>query len=304
MSVLEANQLSRWYGDVIAVNNLTVEVGPGITGLLGPNGAGKSTLMKMAMGLIRPSHGNIKVLDEQPWDNAPLLTRIGFLPEGDAPWRDETGHRSALMAARFSGLSGDAAEEAVAKSLKAVGLGGAAEKQVAAYSRGMQQRFKFALAILTEPELLILDEPLLGTDPLTRRDLINLMRDMATQGKSILLSTHVLPDIEALTQKILLLNHGRLMAYGEVSEIRDLLERYPRTVRIVTTQPRELGSALWGWPSVLSLQAEEGAIIVKTQKPQEFYKQLQGHLVRSNVPVTSVTSPDDNVEAIFRYLVG
>jgi ABC-2 type transport system ATP-binding protein len=168
----------------------------------------------------------------------------------------------------------------------------------------MRQRLKFALALLNEPELLILDEPLLGSDPLSRRELVGLIKDIAAQGRSVVVSTHVLPDVEAMTHRILLLNHGRLMAHGDVGEIRDLLERYPRTVRIATPQPRELGAALWGRETVLSVQAEEGAVIVRTSKPQPFFQELQDLLAKGSVPFTSVVSLDDNVEAVFKYLVG
>jgi ABC-2 type transport system ATP-binding protein len=304
MAVIATKDLSKWYGDVIAVNDLTVDLKPGVTGLLGPNGAGKSSFIRMTVGLQKPSAGTIRVLDEDPWDNPPLLARIGYVPDGDAPWRDQTGHRAVVLGARLAGLSGEEAEQKAAETLKRVGLGPVADRVVNAYSRGMRQKLKLALALVHDPELLILDEPLLGSDPLSRRDLIHLVQDLAKQGKSALVSTHVLPDVEAMTQRILLLNHGRLMAHGAVGEIRDLLERYPRTVRIGTPEPRALGALLWGWDSVLSLQAEEGAVVVKTQKPQQFYEELQQLLASKDLPFTSVVSLDEDVEAIFRYLVG
>ncbi|HEV8361797.1 MAG TPA: ABC transporter ATP-binding protein [Candidatus Thermoplasmatota archaeon] len=304
MAVIACKGLSKWYGDVIAVNDITVDLQPGVTGLLGPNGAGKSSLIRMAVGLQQPSAGSILVLDENPWDHPRLLARIGYVPEGDAPWRDRTGHRAAVLAARLSGLSGEAAEQAAERALKQVGLDAQRDKVVGAYSRGMRQKLKLGLALLHDPELLILDEPLLGSDPTSRRDLIHLIQDIAKQGKSALVSTHVLPDVEAMTQRILLLNHGRLMAHGEVREIRDLLERYPRTVRVATSQPRELGALLWSWPSVLSIQCEEGAVIVRTKQPQAFFEALQGLLVQKDTPFASITSLDEDVEAIFRYLVG
>lgn len=303
-NVLTCKELSKWYGDVIAVNDVNVELRPGITGLLGPNGAGKSTLMRLATGLLKPSRGSIEVLGEDPWDNPALLARIGFVPEGDAPWRDRSGRGAAEIAGRLTGMSHSAASEAANRALRQVGLHDVAEKHVGAYSRGMRQRLKLALALLHEPQLLILDEPLLGADPMSRRDLIQLIRDLAREGRSVVVSTHVLPDVEAMTQRILLLNHGRLMAHGEVAEIRDLLERYPRTVRIATPRPRELGQALWGWDTVLSIQAEEGALLVRTPKPQEFFRDLQRLLAQKDLPFTSITSPDDNVEAVFKYLVG
>ncbi len=302
--VLRFSHLSRWYGDVIGVNDVTAAIRPGITGLLGPNGAGKSTLIRMAMGLLRPSQGSVRVLGEDPWDNPGLLARIGYLPEGPAPWRDHTGAACVRRAALLSGIPPAEADDKAAAALARVGLTHAAGKKVASYSHGMQQRLKFALALVHEPQLLVLDEPLLGTDPLSRRDLLHLLRDLAESGHSILLSTHVLSDIEALTDRILLVNHGRVMAHGAVHEIRDLLERYPRTVRIATPSPRELGARLWQWDSVLGVEAADGAVLVTTSNAGDFYEQLQDLLVDGDAPFTSVTSPDDTVEAVFRFLVG
>jgi ABC-2 type transport system ATP-binding protein len=304
VAVLECLHLTKWYGELVAVNDFSVEVQPGITGFLGPNGAGKSTLMRLAMGLAQPSSGSISVLGEDPWDNPGLLKRIGYVPEGKAPYRDLTGRKCATRLAHYSGLEGSAADEAVERALAKVGLAHVADKPVKTYSRGTEQRLKIALALMHEPDLYILDEPLLGTDPLARHDLIEVMRGLAKDGKSVIVSTHVLPDVEAMTQRILLMNHGRLVAHGDVGQIRDLLERYPRTVRIATSDPRALGRALWGWDEILSLESEEGAVVVKTRTPQPFYERLQKLLVKEGIPFTAVTSPDDSVEAVFRYLVG
>lgn len=301
--VLVARKCSKWFGDVIAVNDLDLEVKPGITGLLGPNGAGKTTLIRMAMGLQRPSAGDITVLGEDPWDNAGLLRRIGYVPDGDAPWKEMTGLKAVTFGARLSGIEPEPAKKAAAKVLDQVGLSGAADRRVADYSRGMRQRLKFALALVHEPDLLILDEPLIGTDPLTRKDLVALVRRLADDGKSILLSTHVLPDVEAMTQRIALMAHGRLLAHGEVGEIRDLLERFPRTVRVASPSPRETGAALWKLPSVLSVQAEDASVVVRTREPQKFFAELQDAILANGMPFSSVTSLDDNVESIFRYLV-
>lgn len=295
---------SRWYGEVIGINDIDVRIAPGITGVLGPNGAGKSTLIKLLVGLMRPSSGHVMVLGEDPWDNPQLLGRIGYVPEAPAPWRDETGAMAVLRAARLSGLGSEQAEAASARALQQVGLSDVADREVGTYSRGMAQRLKFALAIVHEPELLVLDEPLLGTDPVARRDLLDLIRELGAKGVSILLSTHVLPDVEALTDRILVMNHGRLMAYGDVAEIRDLLDSYPRTVRIETTDARGLGKAVWGWPSVLSLEAGEDSLTVRTAEPAAFFASLQDLLAEGKHPFSSVSSPDDHVESVFRYLVG
>ena len=303
MSLLEARGLSKWYGDVIAVNDITMDVDPGVTGLLGPNGAGKTTLFRLAMGLLHPSAGEIRVLDEDPWDNPKLLRRIGYVPDGAAPWADETGRRATVLMARLSGLSGSDAEAAADAALAKVGLTGAADKKVRAYSRGMQQRLKFGFALLTRPDVMLLDEPFIGTDPITRRDLIQIIRDMAAEGAGVLLSTHVLPDVDVLTQRIALMANGRLLAHGDVAQIRDLLDQHPRTVRIGTSAPRDLGAALWGLPSVLSLEATDGAVIARTKDPRGFYADLQSILVGKDLAFTSIAALDENVEAIFRYMV-
>ncbi|MFA5862577.1 MAG: ABC transporter ATP-binding protein [Candidatus Thermoplasmatota archaeon] len=304
MTILETKGLSKWYGNVIAVNDVSLDIGPGITGLLGPNGSGKSTLFRLATGLARPSAGEIRVLGEDPWDNTHLLKRIGYVPDGDAPLQDESGLRATILMSRLSGLATMDAEREAEQAMRRVGLWDARDKKVRAYSRGMQQRLKFGFALVTKPELVLLDEPLTGTDPITRKHLIDIIREMAASGAGVVLSTHVLPDVEALTQRIALMAHGRLLAHGEVAEIRDLLERHPRTVRVGTSQPREMGALLWGLPSVLSLEATDGAVIVKTRQPQVFFQEAQEMLSGApDVPFTSIASLDENVEAIFRYLV-
>ncbi len=300
---IACHRLSRWYGDVIAVNALDVTIPEGITGLLGPNGSGKTSLMRMTMGLIRPSSGHLSVLGADPWNNQDLLRRIGYVPEAPAPWRDLTGHAALMRGANMAGLEGSAAGSAVDDALQVVGLGDAAERAVGGYSHGMQQRLKFALAILNDPDALILDEPLIGTDPLARRDLIRLMKSQVNEGRSILLSTHVLSDVEQLTQDILLLRHGRLMAHGDVHAIRDVLDQYPRTVRIATTAPRELGAAIWQLDGIDGIEHDEHGLTVRSHDATDLFENIQALLIERDLPFTSITSPDDNVEAVFRYLV-
>lgn len=301
--VIECDHLSRWHGDVLAVNSVSVRVLPGVTGVLGPNGAGKTTLIRMLVGLARPSAGSVRVLGMDPWANTRLASRIGYVPEGPPPWRELTGRACTIRAARYGGLSGAEATLAADRALARVGLTDDGNRVVSSYSHGMEQRLKFALALLNDAELLILDEPLLGTDPLARRDLLQLIREVADAGASVLISTHVLPDVEALTSRVLVLHRGRVRAYGDVAEIRNLLEQYPRKVRIETPEARRLGLLMWNWPSVESLNAEEDAVVVHTRRPAEFYASLQLILATGNPPFTKITSPDERVETVFRYLV-
>ena len=303
MGVLTTEGLSRYHGEVVAVNDLSIDFEPGITGLLGPNGAGKTTLFRMATGLQKPSAGTVRVLGEDPWDNAKLLTRIAYVPDGQAPWQDVTGRAAVVRMGRYGGLPKADAERAAEDALARVGLTDAADRLVGNYSRGMQQRLKFAFALLHRPELYLLDEPLIATDPLTRRDLVKLIRDLAREGSSVIISTHVLPDVEALTERIALMARGRLLAHGTVAQIRQLLEEHPRTIRIGTTAPREVGLALWSMDSVLSVETAEGGVIARTTQPAAFYEELQRVLESKAIPFTSITPLDENVEAIFRYLV-
>lgn len=303
MGVIYCEKLSRQHGEVLAVNDVTLSIEPGITGLLGPNGAGKTTMFRLAMGLQKPTAGRIEVLGENPFDNPGLLARIGYVPDGDVPFKDRSGLAAASFMGRLSGQSSAEATESAHTAIERVGLTAHADRKVGEYSRGMQQRLKFAFALVSKPEIMLLDEPLIATDPLARRDLIAVIKQMAADGVSVVISTHVLPDVEALTQRIALLKNGRLLAHGDVGHIRELLDRHPRTVRVATTNPREMGLALLSLDSVLSIENTEGGVVVKTRQPNVFFPQLQDMLDTRNLPFSSITPLDENVEAIFQYLV-
>ena len=229
---MSAEQVSKWYGQVIGLNDVTVSVPPGITGLLGPNGAGKSTFMKLITGQLQPSKGTVKVLGEPIWRNPHLYFQIGFCPEQDAFYERMTGLEWVTALVRLNGLSEKEADAAATRALTAVDLMDAANKKIGAYSKGMRQRVKLAQAIVHDPELLILDEPLSGMDPLARRKTIRLIRDWARAGKSIIVSSHILHEIESMTANILLINNGRILAEGDVHHIRDLIDEHPHTVYV------------------------------------------------------------------------
>jgi ABC-2 type transport system ATP-binding protein len=293
---------SRWYGQVIAVNDVTASIGPGITALLGPNGAGKSTLLRMALGLIRPSQGEVRILGQDPWNNPAVLRKVGYVGTGSPPWSHLPAAEVVTRGARLSGISTEKAAGAAEEALRSVGLDAADKRPVSSYSHGMQQRVKFALATVHRPTLLVLDEPLLGTDPLVRQVLLARMRDLAAEGATLLLSTHVLSDVESLTDRILLLHHGRLLAHGSVGEIRDLLDAHPRTVRISAPDAAALAGELLAWDSVQSVQKEPGAVVVRTHAAADFFPRLQDALADGRLKAASVATLDDNVEAVVRYL--
>jgi ABC-2 type transport system ATP-binding protein len=303
-AIIQTRHVSKWYGQVSGLNDVTVSVPPGITGLLGPNGAGKSTFMKLITGQLRPSKGDVRVLGEPIWGNPALYFRVGFCPEQDAFYERMTGHEWLTALVRLNGLTPGEAADAAHRALEAVDLLDAAEKKIGAYSKGMRQRVKLAQAIVHQPELLILDEPLGGMDPIMRRRTIRMIKDWARAGKSILVSSHILHEIESMTSNILLINNGRILAEGNVHQIRDLIDEHPHTVYIRAEDPRGLARRLMAVDDVLSLKFEDHAVIVETARPDAFYARLTGMAASGEAGVIDeVTSPDDNLQAVFKYLV-
>lgn len=302
--ILAIDHLSKWYGQVIGLNDVTVRVPPGITGLLGPNGAGKSTLMKLVTGQLKPSQGQVHVLGEPAWDNPGLYFRIGFCPEQDAFYDRMTGRAWVAGLLTLNGLDEEQALSLADKAIGRVGLSHVAEKKIGAYSKGMRQRIKLAQAVAHDPELLILDEPLAGMDPLARRRTIRLIREWAREGRSVLVSSHILHEIEAMTADILLINNGRILAEGNVHQIRELIDEHPHTVHVRAADPRALARQFLTEDDVRSLRFEEDAVIVETVKPDAFYMRLTSLAASGDLgEIREVTSPDDNLQAVFQYLV-
>jgi len=302
--IVAADHLSKWYGQVIGLNDVTVTVPTGITGLLGPNGAGKSTFMKLITGQLSPSKGSVQVLGEPIWRNPGLYFRIGFCPEQDSFYERMTGIEWVTALVRLNGLSETEASQAAERALTAVDLMDAANKKIGAYSKGMRQRVKLAQAIVHDPELLILDEPLTGMDPLGRRKTMKMIREWARQGKSVLVSSHILHEVELMTPNILLINNGRILAEGNVHQIRDLIDEHPHTVYIRAEDPRGLAREFLTHADVISMRFEPGAVVVETGKPDEFYARLTELVADGQCgAVDEVTSPDDNLQAVFKYLV-
>ena len=302
-AVIQAEGLSRWYKQVIGINDVSLSIQPGITGLLGPNGAGKSTFMKLITGQIKPSRGSVGVLGEPVWNNPSLMRRIGFCPEQDAFYSGMTGLRWVRGLVSLNGYSREETERRALRALEMVNLLEAKDKKIGAYSKGMRQRVKLAQAIAHDPELLILDEPLGGMDPMGRRHTIRMIREWAAQGRSIIVSSHILHEIESMTSSILLVNHGRIVAEGNVHEIRELIEEHPHRIFIQCDQPRELASSLVGWDIVAGMRLDDVGVEVQTSRPDAFFSQLPETLLSHKVKVTRLLSPDDNLQAVFEYLV-
>jgi len=303
-NIVTADHLSKWYGQVIGLNDVTLTVPAGITGLLGPNGAGKSTFMKLVTGQLKPSKGDVRVLGEPIWGNPALYFRIGFCPEQDAFYDRMTGLEWVSALVRLNGPSQAEADALARRALDAVDLADAAGKKIGAYSKGMRQRVKMAQALAHDPQLLILDEPLSGMDPIGRRKTIKLIKDWGRAGKSVIVSSHILHEIEAMTSNILLINQGRILAEGNVHQIRDLIDEHPHTVYIKADQTRALAREFLAFDDVLSLRFEDQAVVVQTGRPDAFYARLTTLAASGDLgTIHEVTSPDDNLQAVFKYLV-
>jgi ABC-2 type transport system ATP-binding protein len=305
--VIASEHLSKWYGQVSGLNDVTVTVGPGITGLLGPNGAGKSTFMKLITGQLRPSKGTVRVLGEPIWQNPGLYFRIGFCPEQDAFYDRMTGLDWVTSLVRLNGLSPSDAAKAAHRALEAVDLVDAGGKKIGAYSKGMRQRIKLAQALVHEPELLILDEPLTGMDPIMRRRTIRQIKEWGRAGRSVLVSSHILHEIESMTSNILLINNGRILAEGNVYQIRELIDEHPHTVFIRAEDTRALARSLLNGDQagdIISLKFETGAVVIETARPDAFYTRVTDMAASGEAgTIDEVTSPDDNLQAVFKYLV-
>ena len=302
--IIAAEHLSKWYGQVSGLNDVSVSVPPGITGLLGPNGAGKSTFMKLVTGQLRPSKGQVRVLGEPIWGNHALFQRIGFCPEQDAFYDRMTGREWVTALTGLHGFDARTAADQAERAIAAVELTDAADRKIGSYSKGMRQRIKLAQAIAHEPELLILDEPLSGMDPLMRRRTVRQIKEWARGGTSVLVSSHILHEIEAMTSNILLVNNGRIVAEGDVHHIRDLIDEHPHTVSIRTSQPHAVARELLADEGVVSVRFEPGGLVVETARPDAFYARVTDLAASGQFgPIREITSPDDNLQAVFRYLV-
>jgi ABC-2 type transport system ATP-binding protein len=305
-AVIETSKLSKWYGNVLGLSDVSLEIEPGITGLLGPNGAGKSTFLKLITGQIRPSIGTVRIFDQKVQNNQALFSRIGFCPENDSFYEEMTGWVFLTSLLQLQGFSGGEIRSRAEEALDIVDLSADKDRLIRAYSRGMRQRLKFAQAIAHDPEVIILDEPLSGLDPLGKRKLIRLIKAYREEGKTVIVSSHVLPEIEALTRSIILIHQGKVFAKGDIHYIRDLIESHPHMVSIRCADPRGLAGQLLGEDYVLKVHfgLDGKSVLVETNNRDKFFALLLSLLVKNRMEVEEITSPDDNLQAVFDYLVG
>ena len=300
-----ADSVGRWYGQVVGLSELTLTIACGVTGLVGPNGAGKSTFLKLVAGEIRPSRGTLRVLGLAPFANAEFFRRVGFCPQQEAIYEDLTGFEVVEFLMRLHGYDAREARRRADLALDRVGIADARHRRTAGYSKGMRQRTKIAQAIAHEPELLIADEPLSGLDPVGRAEMQKLFTDIGRDGVNVLLSSHVLHEVESLTPNIVLFHRGRLLAQGTVGEVRKLLSRHPRRVEIRAREPRRLARAVVALEDVSSVRLTgDDRLNVETHDLERFFGELTELAARERAGITGVESHDANLEAVFDYLVG
>jgi ABC-2 type transport system ATP-binding protein len=304
--VIAVKNLSRWYGNVLGLSDVSLEIEAGITGILGPNGAGKSTFLKLITGQIKPNIGSVSVDGQYVRNNHNLFSKIGFCPEQDSFYEELTGWQFLTGLLSLYHLPVSEVREKAERALDIVELTADKDRVIRSYSRGMRQRIKVAQAIAHEPEIMILDEPLNGLDPLSRRKIIKLIKSYKEEGKTIVVSSHVLPEIESMTRKIILIHQGKIFAQGDIHYIRDLIETHPHIISIKCDRPRDLAAKFIDRDFVLKVHfsAETGSLLVETNNRDKFFALLPDLFVEGDIQVEEITSPDDNLQAVFDYLIG
>jgi ABC-2 type transport system ATP-binding protein len=314
MSTLEITSASRWFGDVVAVNDVTMTIGPGVTGLLGPNGAGKSTLIHMLGGLLAPSAGTVTLDGETIWRNEGTYRRIGIVPEREAMYDVVTGRQFVLANARLHRLPDP--EAAAQRAVETVDMTGAQDRGIATYSKGMKQRIKMATALVHDPPVLLLDEPFNGMDPRQRLHLMELLRSMGGEGRTVLFSSHILEEVEQVATQIQVMVAGRHAASGDFREIRRLMTERPHQYTIRSDDDRTLASALMAQAGVSGVRLDAGdhtrsatardvpgALHVQATDFAAFVRALPGIAQRHGIRLYEVSPADESLESVFSYLV-
>jgi len=301
--IAEFRGVTKWYGPVIGVNDVTVPLHAGITGLLGPNGAGKSTLIKLLTGLLKPSLGEIRVCGKVAW-SAAAKRHVGYCPEIDAFYEEMSGRRFVRTMARLHGMSSAQVEEQSERALAEVGMTDRAGRALRGYSKGMRQRIRLAQALVHDPDLLVVDEPLNGVDPVGRRDLMAFFRRFADQGKAVLVSSHILEEMDELADRIVFMGRGRVLATGTVPEIREMFADQPLQVRVVSPKSRPLAAELIRSPYVQGV-AITGADELSLQviRPESFFRELTKLVTERAFEITSLETTDVTTEATFGYVM-
>jgi ABC-2 type transport system ATP-binding protein len=297
--------VSRFYGEVLGVNRISLSIPPGITSLVGPNGSGKTTLMNLMTGLIGPTEGRIRVLNIDPRDSRNLFQLVGYSTQFDSFPRGTTGRQFICSFLRLFGYTAAKASGLAAQALERVRLSDAADRRIAGYSKGMRQRIKLAQAIAHNPQVLVLDEPLNGLDPLVRAETLTLFRQFAAEGKHVLVSTHILHEVDMISDQFILMSNGYVVAEGQIQDVRSEISEHPMQVTIRCKQPSALASKVFELDHVVEvrLHPDGKGVIVLTRDAGKFYRSLN-HIALGDLGIESIAPADDTVKSVYEYLIG
>ncbi|MBI4508206.1 MAG: ABC transporter ATP-binding protein [Deltaproteobacteria bacterium] len=299
---IRLEEVSKWYGQVLGLSGVNMTIERGVIGLLGPNGAGKSTMMRLLCGLARPSRGRVLVYGEDVVASSEVRRRLGYCPEHEGLYDELTASEFVAYMAELSGMGKREARHRSREILVSLGLENALDRRLAGFSKGMRQRAKLAQAMVHDPDMLVLDEPLTGCDPVARNSILSRLRALAAAGKVILVSSHVLHEIEAITQEIVLLYRGQVLAEGNVYRIRELIDKHPHRVRVECDRPRELARHLITAPHVVRAELAGSAVELETRAPDELYDAIPKAVLELGIRIESLSSPDNNMQSVFEYL--
>ena len=300
-SMIDVSNASKSFGNVVAVSDVSFQLNAGVTALLGPNGAGKSTLFRMLCGLTTPTAGTVKVLGRDARHDTPVRGKIGLSPQQDALFDRLTAFEFVEIAAKTHGVKNPTS--ATKHALTLVDLAAVTEKNVGSFSKGMRQRVKLAAALVNDPEILILDEPLSGLDPVQRNRMIELFHTLGSQGKCVLISSHILDEVARIGSEVLVIAQGRLAASGDYRSLRTLMEDQPHVIQITTNGARELGAALLQKEIIEGVTIEDGTLKITTSKIDAFGRSIASIARELDVSLIEVTPMDDDLESVFRYLI-
>jgi ABC-2 type transport system ATP-binding protein len=298
--------VSRFYGEVLGINNVNLSIPPGITSLVGPNGSGKTTLMNLMTGLIRPTQGDISVLGIEPRHPERLCRMVGYCAQFDAFPKGLTGHQFIYWFLRMHGMSHAECEEKTAAALERVSMTPAAERPVGAYSKGMRQRIKLAQAIAHDPQVLVLDEPLNGLDPMARAETIALFREWGEKGRYVIVSSHILHEVDQISDQVILLSQGYVVAEGQIQGVRSEVKEQPMQILVRCDNPGGLAARLFQDHHMVEakISNDRKGLLLRTTDADSFYLLLNHVVLESGLEVESVAPADDDVNSVYQYLIG
>ncbi len=300
---IELISVSRWYGNVVAVNDISFRLDRGVTGLLGPNGAGKSTILHMLAGFLAASSGTVKVAGGPARGRTEMYRSVGLVPERESVYPFLSAREFVGANARLQGIGADAVNEAVDRAIARVELQDAQDRPIGTYSKGMRQRAKVAAALVHDPPILLLDEPFNGMDPRQRLHMMDLLRSMAAEGRTILFSSHILEEVERLAERVLVIVAGRLAASGDFREIRRLMTDRPHTFTVRSSDDRALAAALLMVPAIAGVSLDDGKITVHSSDFGALSRSIGGVARRAKISLFELLPTDESLESVFSYLV-